>query len=151
DPFRPYLEAALQSIVTGLQQRIIRQIDLRSKATPDAVNAPERKAPPKPVDIFQLAMSGVKMGGNTEPEQAEEKTDFETFTEAFEYYHHRVLLMGEPGAGKTITLMAYAREAYTARLDDPTKPLPLFGLIPTWDSAKKLPLADWLAETYRLD
>src|SRR5690606_25066751 len=40
DPFRPYLEAALQNIVTGLQQRIIRQIDLRSKATPDAVDAP---------------------------------------------------------------------------------------------------------------
>jgi HEAT repeat protein len=151
DPFRPYLEAALQSIVTGLQQRIIRQIDLRSKATPDAVNVPERKAPAKQMDIFQLAMSGVKMGGDVEPEKAEAKTDFETFAGAFEYYHHRVLLMGEPGAGKTITLMAYAREAYAARLEDPTRPLPLFGLIPTWNPETQPPLAEWLAETYGLD
>src|SRR5690606_21909474 len=151
DPFRPYLEAALQSIVTGLQQRIIRQIDLRSKATPDAVNAPERKTQAKPADIFQLAMSGVKMGGDEVSEQVEEKTDFETFAEAFEYYEHRVLLMGQAGAGKTITLMAHAREAYAARLEDPTKPLPLFGLIPTWDADRQPLLAEWLADTYALD
>ncbi|MBZ0298291.1 MAG: HEAT repeat domain-containing protein [Anaerolineae bacterium] len=151
DTFRPYLETALQSIITGLQQRIIRQIDLRSTATPDAVNAPKHQAQTKPLDVFQLAMSGVTMGRNVEPEQVEEKTDFDTFAEAFEYYNHRVLLMGAPGAGKTITLMAYAREAYAARLEDPTKPLPLFGLIPTWNPETQPPLADWLAETYGLD
>ncbi|MBN2303057.1 MAG: toll/interleukin-1 receptor domain-containing protein, partial [Anaerolineae bacterium] len=49
---------------------------------------------------------------------------FDTFAEAFEYYAGRVMLFGGAGSGKTITLTAFAREALSRRLADPTQPLP---------------------------
>ncbi len=56
----------------------------------------------------------------------------------------RVVLLGEPGAGKTTSLLAFARDAAAARLNDQTEPLPLFARISDWDSYAQTPLADWL-------
>lgn len=147
DPFRPYLQELYQSIVNGLAQRIIVPIDLDVKPTPDAVNAPP--PPPKTHNLIDQFFSGVKM--NVETSATEEKRDFKTFAEGFEAYSGRVLLLGEPGAGKTITLMAYARDAISARLNDRSKPLPLFGLVPTWDAEKQTPLHEWLSAPFGLD
>jgi hypothetical protein len=53
--------------------------------------------------------------------------------------------LGEPGAGKTTTLMAYARDAVSARLADPAQPLPIMANLFEWPSNDPPPLADWLA------
>ena len=134
DPFRPYVERLLKTSVNFLQKTVITLIDLESSASPEAV---EGKAPE--VDMLAQLFEAHEIQDETV-----EKSEFKTFAEAFEHYHGRVLLLGEPGAGKTITLMATTREAATRRLDDPTQPLPLFGLIATWDAYKQLPLMDWL-------
>ena len=134
DPFQPYLEAQYRRIVSFLRQALISMIDLTAADTPDVVDAPPRQR--DMLDLFFTA-HGLE-------EQPEAGKPFGTFSQAFEHYNRRVLQLGEPGAGKTITLMAYARDAIAARLDDPTKPLPLLGLIATWDSQRQQPLADWL-------
>jgi len=143
DPFRPYLESALTFIVEGLRQRIIVPIDLRVGDTPDAVNIPVRKR-----NVFEQAFSGNKLETGAEKL---ERHQFKTFREGFEEYNGRVLLLGEPGAGKTITLMAYARDSYSARLENSTNLLPLFNLVPTWDAEKQTPLHEWIAETHDLE
>lgn len=73
---------------------------------------------------------------------------FAGFHEAFEIYGGRVLLLGEPGTGKTVTLMKFARDAIAARLTDTHAPLPLVGLAGTWDSDTQPPPLAWILREY---
>jgi len=139
DPFRPYVETLYKRVVNFLGQAVIKLIDLTSEATPDAVNTPPSRK--DMIDLF-FEVQGI---GEEKPSKLK---PFHTFAEAFEYYKGRVLLLGEPGAGKTITLFATARDAAARRLNDPTAPLPLLGLISSWDAEKQIPLADWLSGGY---
>jgi hypothetical protein len=65
--------------------------------------------------------------------------------EAMETYRRRLLLLGEPGYGKTTTLLGLVYAALLARLDDPDQPLPLFERIALWDAEQCPPLAAWFA------
>jgi HEAT repeat protein/DNA polymerase III delta prime subunit len=67
---------------------------------------------------------------------------FNSFNEAFEYHDGRVLLLGEPGSGKTTTLLAFARDAAVERLNNPKAPVPVLVNINKWD--QKMPIADWI-------
>lgn len=134
DPFRPYLRNLYDWIVSYLEKTVFALITLRAEATPDAVSS---LLPMTFLDTFS-AMAGVKT----------EKTAYNNFNEAFEKYEGRVLLLGEPGAGKTTTLMAFAREMVTKRLENPALPLPILAPIVTWDAEKQTPLADWLSNGY---
>lgn len=130
DPFKAYLEDLYQHIVDLLGKTVISMIDLGSESTPDAVLRPKRTM------MEQLFHShGIS-----------QNETFRTFAEAFQKYKGRVLLLGEPGSGKTITLLAHARDAIALRLSDPNAPLPLFGLIPSWGVEKQLSIPDWLIE-----
>lgn len=139
DPFRPYLESALRRVVEYLKRAVIRQIDLYADDTPDALPTEQQK--PDMLDQFFAALAWED--DDSAPPQ------FQSFREACEHYNGRVLLLGEPGAGKTITLMAHARDAITARLDDPTRPLPLLGVVATWDADKQTPIAEWITSGLR--
>ncbi|MBZ0280216.1 MAG: HEAT repeat domain-containing protein [Anaerolineae bacterium] len=139
DPFQPYLEMFYKRVVGFLERAVIKLIDLSSEATPDAVNASLHRK-----DMIDLFFEAQGIGG----ELPSEPKPFHTFAEAFEHYEGRVLLLGEPGAGKTITLFATARDAAARRLNDPTAPLPLLGLISSWDAKQQIPLADWLVSGY---
>jgi len=132
DPFRVYVGKVYQRAVDYLDRNIIRLIDLDVEQTPDAVPARQQ-------DMFDLLVSDEASGA-----------DFHTFAEAFAHFNGRALLLGEPGAGKTITLMAATRDAAAARLSDPSAPLPIFGLLSVWDAAKQTPLAEWLGKSDKL-
>ncbi len=69
-----------------------------------------------------------------------------TFDDAFAKYHGRILLLGEAGAGKTITLFHFARDAIVRRKQDRSLPLPILGFIRKWDD-KQASIADWLDES----
>jgi hypothetical protein len=141
DPFRPYLQVLLKNVVDYLKQAVVQQIDLKGRSTPAAVSQPHRTS----ADMFSQMFAGIAIAD----EDTQERTVFTTFGEAFTQYGGRVLLLGEPGAGKTITLMTHTRRAVTARLHDMEQPLPLFGNVATWDSQERPPLVDWLASKYR--
>ncbi|MBC8170141.1 MAG: HEAT repeat domain-containing protein, partial [Anaerolineae bacterium] len=81
------------------------------------------------------AMAGV----NQQPQA------YQNFQQAYEAFGGRGLLLGEPGAGKTTTLFAFARELIVRRLDDPTQPLPILAPIATWDAVQQPGLIEWLA------
>jgi len=69
--------------------------------------------------------------------------EFNSFADAFTFHHERVLLLGEPGAGKTTTILTFAREKAIERLSNPHAHLPIFAPIATWRRGEAIP--DWIA------
>ncbi len=61
-----------------------------------------------------------------------------------------LLLLGAPGAGKTLLLVELARELLTRAEQDSQHPLPLIVNLSSW-AMKRLLLADWLKEQLWLD
>lgn len=70
---------------------------------------------------------------------------WDNFTDAFHHLHQRAFLLGEPRIGKTVTLMAYARDAVAARLANPRQSVPLVAAIETWPDFQNQPLTHWLS------
>jgi hypothetical protein len=56
------------------------------------------------------------------------------FRDVFTSFEGRIILLGESGIGKTITLLTHALEAIKARQQDPQQALPIFAKIAGWDS-----------------
>ncbi len=61
--------------------------------------------------------------------------------ELFNSMGHALLILGEPGAGKTTTLLDLAREAHQAALADPSQPIPIYLNLSSWRGEK---LIVWL-------
>ena len=80
-------------------------------------------------------------------EDAKESRAFSSFAEAYEHHNGRLLLLAAPGAGKTTTLLAFARDAAVARLNDPTSPVPVVASIHRWDP--KTPIPEWVCRDVR--
>lgn len=65
--------------------------------------------------------------------------------EIFTSAGHNLLILGEPGSGKTITLLQLAESLIGTARQEPTAPIPLILNLSSWGRAQK-PLADWLVE-----
>lgn len=135
DAFRNYLNKRYQEVVNFLDMTVFSLISLNTKSLPGQVAEVHRNLPMGFAALPVTLTKGIE----------DSPHEFSTLAEAFDYYGGRLLLLGEPGAGKTTTLMAYARDVIASRLADPTQPLPLLAAIATWDVQKKTPLAEWLA------
>jgi hypothetical protein len=147
DIYGDYLTALYNRINSLLGQVIIappsggerEPIHLEAERTDNAVDALFEKR--VEIDPFYTSM------GIGAPE-IEAPHEFTEFAKAFEYYKGRVLLLGAPGAGKTVTLLHFARDMIVRRRRDASQPIPILGTIATWDYAKQTPIADWLANSY---
>jgi hypothetical protein len=138
DPFRSYLNALYLQIVDFLRVTVFSEIVLRSDELIDAVDRPPRTA--LPMAFWRTASDPLA------PTFGGPSTCFPSFASACATLGSRVLLLGDPGSGKTTTLFAFARDRVAARLHDSRLPLPLLAPISTWDSEKHTALPDWLAE-----
>ena len=144
DPHADYLQSLFDRINAYLSAKLIKSlrdeqglpdpIQLGVETTNDAVDVLFHRR--EQVDPLFLA------GGLAEETTAE----FDDFTRAFEFFDGRVLLLGEPGAGKTVTLLHFARDAIVRRRNTPDAPLPILALIPTWDAVT--PVEQWIASVY---
>src|SRR5260221_3563533 len=141
DPYREYLQQLYDRINRYLAARLITRlrdeegrpspISLSINRSDDAVDVLFRKR--EEIDpLFAV--------GGLVDQSPQEFTDF---IKAVEFYDGRVLLLGEPGSGKTITLLNFARDAVVKRFQDKTSPVPILGIVPTWDADKNVLLTEW--------
>jgi HEAT repeat protein len=168
DPYTEYLQKLYERIDHTLNHILLpslrgesdtpEPIPLQLRVTPDAVyfidksdttTAPKRAT----IDIDPLFASlGIEPPVTASPLMSVSQRDSDTvalydaFGQAAQHYRQRLLLLGEPGAGKTVTLLHYARDAIVRRRQDDSAPLPVLGLIATWDGATHL--EDWLSQSY---
>lgn len=68
--------------------------------------------------------------------------------DVFDQMNQLLLILGEPGSGKTTTLLELARDLLVRAEADPTHPTPVVFNLSSW-SQRKQPLAKWLVEEIR--
>ena len=83
-------------------------------------------------------------------EQHLKNAPFDDFNKVFEQLDNRVVLLGEAGAGKTITALLHVEQAIKNREANPDAPLPIYARIPEW-LREQLPLHEWLAKATPLN
>lgn len=94
DPFRPYLEKPHTYIRLYLEDNAHNLLELEAEDTPQAVIRAERKSKSNVWDRYFLGQRFANESQSTE-------TDI-GFEEAFQLYDERLLVLGEPGAGKPL-------------------------------------------------
>jgi HEAT repeat protein/type II secretory pathway predicted ATPase ExeA len=139
DPFRPHLERLNGYILDELRRTLLHPEGVVQLRTSGVGRAQFRALP--------VAYRSSRPSWFWAGEQGEQ--EFASFPEAFEHHRRRVVLLGEPGAGKTTTLLAFAREAVSRRLADPGALLPVYVPIRTWDGESDL--VAWIAAAAGLD
>lgn len=65
--------------------------------------------------------------------------------EVFDDYGRRLLILGAPGSGKTITLLQLAQQLIQEAFDQPGLPIPVVLNLSSW-AQKREPLEDWAVE-----
>ena len=90
---------------------------------------------------FEQKFNLVKINWNLNKSNSKKLTSIE---QIFETYQHRLLLLGEPGAGKTVLLRSFAKIKGNERLGNANKSLPIFAAIRSWNGETNEPIIDWL-------
>lgn len=70
--------------------------------------------------------------------------------EVFREVRHFLLILGNPGAGKTVTLLELARDLIVSAQNDTSQPIPVIFNLSTWVESQKKGLFEWLLEQFDL-
>lgn len=124
------LEKVRQFWIEGVLEKSLYQtvlLDLGMEARPDLIAHPWNTVIELPEQKPQLLGSG--------------KNIAEIFNEA----DRSLLILGEPGAGKTITLLDLARVLIEKAVKEPTQPIPVILNLSSWGE-RRLPFEVWVLE-----
>jgi hypothetical protein len=81
-----------------------------------------------------------------QPEKPDQMLSPDTsIADVFDKLDGELLILGEPGSGKTITLLELTRTLLDQAEDDETLPIPVVFNLSSWAS-RRLPLAEWLRD-----
>ena len=72
-----------------------------------------------------------------------------SIVEVYEQANHELLILGEPGTGKSTLLLRLAQHLVEQAEQDVTCPLPIYLPLSSW-AVKRLPLHEWLGEQFHL-
>ena len=141
DPFKDYLEKLYRQIVRYLD-RVILSSPTGGGATPLVnVHAEPKSNAVRPQELDALPQAFFDQAGFGDERAGQIYDNVQT---AFDQYDGRLLLLGEPGSGKTVSVMAFARDAVARRLMAPEEPLPIVAPIAQWDPQERLTLEAWV-------
>jgi hypothetical protein len=148
DPFERYCRGLIDLADQYLSQGLLpgaEPIEVTSKASPEVLRrqVPQALAEWKP-PIFSVNVNSSGFGRSTEQR-------FTTLHDALELYRWRMLLLGEPGAGKTVCLLDLGQAAARRRLRDRTAPIPLYVPIRLWRHDIDRDLASWIGRVADID
>jgi hypothetical protein len=143
DSLRPYLEALYRQIVRYLDKTVFTTALSGATAAVIPLTAEDAADAVVPIALDALPRAFFEMAGIDDHPEGHTAV-YRTLTEAFEQHGRRLLLLGAPGSGKTTALMAFARDAVSRRLGDPSLPLPIVAPIAAWDPTQHPPIDQWL-------
>ena len=144
DPFRAHLDGLNEYVIGEIRRSVLNVgaiLQLRASG--------QAEASPRMLPIAYQSRRPQWFDRPPEEPTVPEEPKFTSFQEAFEHHGRQAALLGEPGGGKTTTLLAFARDAVARRLANPGEPLPVFAPIRSW--AGQGDLAEWLATVLQLD
>jgi hypothetical protein len=148
DIYHDYLELLYDRINKYLEQKLISSFNIDNRPEPLRLetsnfdNASDMLKEQEQIDPLFI------LGGVQNLRKDHTPPVFNDFNKAFDYYNGRIILLGEPGSGKTITLLHHARDLVIVRKQNPTAPLPILGIISTWDADQQTSIANWLSKSY---
>jgi hypothetical protein len=123
DPFTGYLSSLYRDIVATLRQLVFTEIDLRVDFSRSGLAQTDARAGAL---SSAFARGGLAGGISESPELNL------TIREAFARAEDRLLLVGQAGAGKTVSMLSFARDAVARRMDDSSHALPMLAPIAAW-------------------
>lgn len=127
DPFEPYVKACLKYL-DGELQRLGQLLTLASTEAEEHVGPTDKLK----YDLSIAQYDRQTCGSERDNPDNKEREVFRSFDEAFDKNKGRMLLLGDPGAGKTTVLRIFARRACQERLRNRDAPLPIFIPLGTW-------------------
>ena len=145
-----YLDALHDWASKRLDEGVHSLITLAAASVPQAVRQPSNET--SPTLGFNFVVSPVTLGKRklVKSRSDTKEASFTSFPDAFNHFGGRLLLLGDPGAGKKTTLLAFARDAAVERLNDASKPIPILASIHRWN--KRQNVAEWaLSEQSEVD
>lgn len=135
DPYRKYAQESYELAVSYIEQTTIFKQEIDLIARPDLERVGKKSMPHN----SSLQQAFKRIG-----KALAEKPDLTSLSQAMTEYEGRVLLLGEPGAGKTTSLMALTRDLASARMGNPDEPLPIFAFCSGWKASPPQPIYEWL-------
>ncbi len=147
DSFGPYLRNMYKTVTDQLEKIVHQLIDLEAGDAPEEVSMHDLATTME--DYFACDRLD-----SSEWEQPEPRV-YSNILDAVRYYNGRLLLLGDPGSGKSVTLLTLAREMALERLANTQLPLPIWSPIVMWrpdydpevtkDSSPSPGLVEWLS------